>query len=315
MPASDFQRPDALVLAVGGVVGEAWMTGLLGGLEDATGVDFRECEYLVGSSAGSIVAANLAAGRSPRRPAEADMDVTPREEPREPGAAEALARAAVRWSVALTGPLVIRAAPLGAPTRAISRRAMLAALPRGEERLDELTREIERLGVRFDGRLRIATVDRATGRRVVFGAPGAPRATVAEAVTASCSIPGRFRPMKIGEREYLDGGAWSPSNIDAAPVGANARILCLNSASALAGGVLSRGGPVVALVRARAGVEALAMRRKGAHVDVLGPDQRAADAMGVELMDPARRAAALAAGYEQGLTIGEGRGARAGDAA
>ncbi len=59
--------PDVLVLGVGGTLGEAWMRGVLSGIEAASDVDFRECEYFVGSSAGSIVAATLAAGRRPRR--------------------------------------------------------------------------------------------------------------------------------------------------------------------------------------------------------------------------------------------------------
>src|SRR4051794_36054543 len=61
-------RPDVLVLAGGGLVGEAWMTGVLAGIEAASGVDFRQCEAFVGTSAGSIVSAHPAAGRRPRRP-------------------------------------------------------------------------------------------------------------------------------------------------------------------------------------------------------------------------------------------------------
>src|SRR4051812_25530471 len=56
-------RPDVLVLGAGGTLGEAWMRGLLSGLESAGGPDMRACEYFVGTSAGSIVAA---AGRRPR---------------------------------------------------------------------------------------------------------------------------------------------------------------------------------------------------------------------------------------------------------
>src|SRR4051794_32391214 len=59
------ERPDVLVLGAGGTLGEAWMRGLLSGLEAAADLDFRECEYFVGTSAGSIVAATLAAGRRP----------------------------------------------------------------------------------------------------------------------------------------------------------------------------------------------------------------------------------------------------------
>jgi hypothetical protein len=38
-------------------------------------------------------------------------------------------------------------------------------------------------------------------------------------------------------------------------------------------------------------------------VRVINPDQRAAEAMGSEFMDPERRTAALAAGYEQGRRL------------
>ena len=57
--------PDALVCGGGGTLGEAWMRGLLNGLEHASGLDFRGCESFVGTSAGSIVTALLAAGRRP----------------------------------------------------------------------------------------------------------------------------------------------------------------------------------------------------------------------------------------------------------
>src|SRR5437588_10114655 len=70
-------RPDVLVLGGGGVLGEAWMTGVLAGIEAATGFDLRRCEAFVGTSAGSIVAAQLVAGHSPRRPREAGSAVEP----------------------------------------------------------------------------------------------------------------------------------------------------------------------------------------------------------------------------------------------
>src|SRR5918997_3420992 len=60
------ELPDTLVLGAGGTLGEAWMRGLLSGIESATQLDFRDCEYFVGTSAGSIVAAALAAGRRPQ---------------------------------------------------------------------------------------------------------------------------------------------------------------------------------------------------------------------------------------------------------
>ena len=40
----------------------------------------------------------------------------------------------------------------------------------------------------------------------MFGASGAPAASVPDAVAASCAIPGVFAPVRIAGREYVDGG-------------------------------------------------------------------------------------------------------------
>src|SRR5215218_376438 len=93
MATAVLQRPDVLVLASGGVLGEAWMTGVLAGMEEAGELDFRECDGFVGTSAGSIVAASLAAGDSPRRPRLGADGHHEDEGEREP-AASALARGA-----------------------------------------------------------------------------------------------------------------------------------------------------------------------------------------------------------------------------
>src|SRR5690349_1015083 len=63
---ASFRPPSVLVLGVGGILGEAWLSAVLAGLEEASGFDARDCEAFVGSSAGSIVAAMLAAGVDPR---------------------------------------------------------------------------------------------------------------------------------------------------------------------------------------------------------------------------------------------------------
>ncbi len=59
------QTPDALVLGGGGILGEAWMSGVLAGFHEAGGFDARECGCFIGTSAGSIVAAALAGGLAP----------------------------------------------------------------------------------------------------------------------------------------------------------------------------------------------------------------------------------------------------------
>jgi NTE family protein len=291
--------PDILVLAAGGVLGEAWMSGVLAGMEDASGLDFRGVETFVGTSAGSIVCAHLAGGGRPRRPrgAEAGGDPGFVEDVPERSAAGGFVRNAARLAAT---PIATPALTLGAAGGALVRRAALAAVPDGTRDLGHLRREIARSGVRFDGRLRVCAVDRGSGRRVVFGAPGAPPADVADAVAASCSIPGVFRPVRIGGRAYVDGGAWSLTNLDAAPAGRGTEVLCLHPSGSLGAATSSVWGAVRAAAALAAEVEALALRGRGARVRIVGPDRNAAAIMGTNLMDPRPAGRAHAAGYRQG---------------
>ena len=90
--------------------------------------------------------------------------------------------------------------------------------PRAGARSPQLGRMVEQAGVRWDGRLRVTAVELESGRRVVFGAPGEPQPPVSLAVQASCAIPGVFAPVASTGETYVDGGAWSPTNMDAAEV-------------------------------------------------------------------------------------------------
>ena len=66
---------------------------------------------------------------------------------------------------------------------------------------------LEKLNIPFYA---VAT-DIQSGEEVVFG-----KGNTGAAVRASCSIPGVFRPVKIGDRVYVDGGVVSPVAVDAA---------------------------------------------------------------------------------------------------
>jgi NTE family protein len=339
-------RPDVLVLGGGGVLGAAWMTGLLAGIEDGTEIDLRTCEHFVGTSAGAIVAAALAAGESPRRPpatpangvdagvaghdnrgsndraadAGAGAVVNPRvahdhgQHRRVAIPARALSelsRATLRttrragaWAVALSSPLAPVALRVGEPGGALTRSAILRLVPRPTGTLEELYRAVARIDAPFDGRLRVVAVRRDTGRRTVFGRPGAPNTTVVDAVLASCALPWMVAPVRIGEREYIDGGVWSPTNLDAAPAGRDTQVLCLNPTAGIHGP-----NPLIRIARgasrSRALVEMQALRARGARVRLIGPDAGSGEAIGSDLMDRTRREAVLAAGYRQGLTLTE----------
>ena len=285
------------------------MRGLLDGAGRATGIDFRDCEYFVGTSAGSIVAAFLAAGREPDSGPEAraakewgskagEANGAPQGIPvgsDEDGERGPLASAVGRIGRTAAAPFAPLALAGTAPGGAVARAAALAAVPRGKRSLGGLARLVEQSGASFDGRLRIAAVDRRNGKRVVFGAPGSPDASVAQAVLASCSIPWVFKPVTIDGREYVDGGVWSPTNLDATPARRGIEVLCLNPTAA------SR--PLSSVSNAAALAESLALRARGARVRTLRPDHGAAEAMGHNLMDRSRVPEALAAGYAQGLAL------------
>lgn len=66
---------------------------------------------------------------------------------------------------------------------------------------------IEKLRIPFYA---VAT-DIQNAQEVVFG-----KGNTGTAVRASCSIPGIFRPVKVGDRTYVDGGVVSPVAVDAA---------------------------------------------------------------------------------------------------
>jgi NTE family protein len=303
------RTPDVLVLGGGGTLGEAWMSSLLAGLEQSGDFDARGCRCYVGTSAGSIVAASLAAGLAPDArlgaAAETAADARARELPRVAQAAslkQALGGVG-ELAGAAAAPLASLALASTARGGALLRRGILRTVPRGDRSLAELGRMVEQAGVRWDGRLRIVALELATGQRVVFGAPDAPHVSVSVAVQASCAVPGVFRPVLADGRTYVDGGAWSPTNIDAAETDRGAQVLCLNPTGSLRPTAGSLAGALGPVSRGLAATEALAVRRRGASVTTINPDAASAAAMGINLMDPARRREVIDAGLTQGREL------------
>jgi NTE family protein len=295
-----FHHPDVLVLGGGGVLGEAWMNAVLAGIEEASGFDARECEGYVGTSAGSIVSAGLAGGLSPdarlgQLPDQPSADEDSETEEGAPGVATRTLRAGVATAAA---PVAALALPTMAPGGALVRRLALGRVPRGTRSLGGLGSRIDSLGARFDGRLAISAVELESGRRVMFGQDGAPRASVGQAVEASCAIPTYFRPIEIGGRSYVDGGAWSPTNMDTARVRRGTQVLCLNPTGSIAAFGLAS--------RSVARVEALVLERRGARVQIVSPDPASVTAIGPNLMDPRPRRKVIAAGVAQGRRIANG---------
>ncbi len=303
------EAPEALVLGGGGILGLAWMSAVLAGLEESGSFDARDCGSYIGTSAGSIVAASLAAGVSPatglgrlaERPAvefgEAQGAATPLRQ-----AFDAVAD----LGGSAVAPLASLAFSSTAGGGAMLRRAALRRVPEGRRPLDELGHMVRRTGASWDGRLTVSAVELESGRRVMFGSPGAPDVSVSEAVQASCAIPGVFRPIRSGGRTYVDGGAWSPTNMDTAEVHRGERVLCLNPTGSMRPSMGALAGAFGPVSRGLAAAEALALRHRGAIVTTVNPDEASTAAMGPNLMNPKRREAVIEAGLAQGRRLATG---------
>lgn len=289
-----------LVVGGGGVLGAAWAVGALTALEETLEVDLREMDELVGTSAGSVLVTLLAAGV-----AVADIRTHQLE-----GHVGHGPLAGFTWDYeSATGgdrPPTPRAG-LGSPVllrkgirelRQLPPTAVLAALlPEGRGRLDSvgaMVRHVVPAGWPAREGLTVAAVDYDAGVRVPFGREGAPVVDVAEAVMASCAIPGWYEPVRIGERRFIDGGTWSSTNLDLL-VGRG-----LDEVYVLAPQVSFDSDAPSALVSrlerqwrnrvtARALKEVAVLHADGAEVTMIGPGHEDLQAMGGNLMDVSRR--------------------------
>ncbi len=258
----ELAQTKVLVLGGGGILGEAWMSAVLTGLSEASGFDACACDAYVGTSAGSIVAAALAAGVEPGARL-GELPEQPAVESERAVTGDGLATRLAGLGRAAAAPMAAVGLRSTAAAGALLRRAALARVPAGRRSLDGLGAGLDRLGARWDGRLLVVAVDVQSGRRVVFGAPGAPQPPVGRAVAASCAIPGVFRPVTIDGRPHVDGGAWSPTNMDVAPVSRDDRRALPQPDRVDAQRARCRLRRAVAVDRRRRGAGARAPRREG----------------------------------------------------
>jgi NTE family protein len=180
--------------------------------------------------------------------------------------------------------------------------ALLAGwLPRGfisTEPLKDTIRRVAPSGWADHPNLWIVACDYATGRRVAFGREDAPDAELADAVAASCAIPGFYHPVTIGGRRYVDGGIHSVSNLDLLAGRELDLVVCLNPMSTRAR-VEARtpGERLAANVRASAGrrlaKEVRVLAEQGTDVLLIQPGGADLAVMGVNLMARDRRGAVI----------------------
>jgi NTE family protein len=287
-----------LVLGAGGSLGVAYHGAVLGTISEVTGWDPRTAAVILGTSAGSITGSLLRAGLSAedlmgiseslplsvqgRELAAIGRPHRPRPQPRH--------LLQFRPVADLLGVVHGVTHPLTHSPGAL----VAALMPSGGIPTDAISVGIDAVyaGSWPPDALWLCSVGLRHGRRVVFGAPGGPAATVGQAVAASCAIPGYFRPVAIGGERYVDGGVWSPTNLDVlADVGLDLVIVSAPMSQASTWPNLALDTLVRQSLRARLRGEMAALRRAGVPVVSIEPDRRVARAMGLNLMDARPRGA------------------------
>jgi NTE family protein len=199
-----------LVLGAGGITGIAWLAGAVRALQEHTGWEASSAAILAGTSAGAVVATVLAAEQDP-----CDLLVYGEQ----PGTLTAAIARAMRGREpeprTLPLPVSMRlglSGLLNPNTRRLS-----GFLPTGVMSGDEirgLTHEAASTGWPTRCELWLNACDAQSGRHVTFGRRGTPEVPLADAVAASCAVPGYYRPVSIAGRRYLDGGVRSLTNAD-----------------------------------------------------------------------------------------------------
>jgi NTE family protein len=266
-----------LVLAGGGLAGIAWETGVLRGIADEsprTAKALLESEVLVGTSAGSTVAAQLGSGLG----LEALFDRQTTGSATELNPDVGVGEITELFVTAMLTPNTTTAEKLqkiGAValstktvTEAVRRNVIAQRLPSHDWP---------------DRVLRISAIDIETGELVTFDRNSG--VSLVDAVAASCAVPAVWPPVTIGGRRYMDGGVGSSVNLALANDCDVAVVLVPSGRSApspFGGGAAEE-------------VDALG----GSALGVFADDESIA-AFGPNPLDPACRKPSALAGREQG---------------
>ena len=277
----------ALVLSGGGPVGIAWESGIAAGLASG-GVDLSEADFIIGTSAGSVVGAQIAQGTDMHAVVERyrRSAVARGETPANPSARGATGEQ-MQQLMAAFAELFTSDAP-AEQKRAKIGRVALAAQTVPEETFLANFRHLSDGG--WPSQYRCTACDAESGEFVVWDADRG--VDIVRAAASSCAVPGIFPPITIGGRRYIDGGMRSASNADLATGYDNVLVVTLFSSEP--------GDARMEAFRRGFESELQTLRDGGASVEVISPDADSRAAFGVNLMDPSVSPAAAEAGLAQG---------------
>ncbi len=245
-----------LVLGAGGMVGLAYHAGVLRALNERFGVVPDDADLIVGTSAGSVIAAYIRAGWSLEELWElaigshASLEALGTDpdsrrasmslQPNFSSTFEFGRRAVGSYFVAARSFVPIPMPRIPDSLQKLFRAGMFTMKPAEERFLNDL-------GTHWPHKaLSICAFDVGAGHRAVFSAAGSRRATLPQAVLASCAIPGFYTPHRIDGRLYVDGGVHSATNLDLAAREPGDRVIVIAPMSFAPG---SRLDPVASVMR------------------------------------------------------------------
>ena len=268
----------AVVLGGGGVTGVAWELGVIAGLAEK-GIDLSGADLLVGTSAGSVVAAQITSGTPIEKLYEEQLVSTGQE-----------VVAKLRLLTILRLGL---AALRGGDEQTVLRR--IAAMARSTKTMRQAERKAiieSRLPSKQWPRQRmlITAIAIDTGEFTAFDRDSG--VSLVDAVAASCAVPGVWPPSDVNGRLFMDGGIRSPANIDVVSRESETydRVVVI--------------APLSATFRRSAGVQAqIAALPAGTRTAVVIPDEGAKAAIGNNVLDPRKRAGAARAGRTQAVSV------------
>jgi len=276
---SERRMTRALVLSSGGPVGVAWQSGLLAGLAER-GVDLSSADFILGTSAGSLVGAQLALGRHPAQIAAPELagavpsDFNGPLPDLKPLAAKAL-----------------EAASGTRPPEAV--RAEIGALALQSHVISEaqaIGRFARLMGIEPDDMwptkpFACTAIDVLDGSFVLWNRDSG--ISMARAVASSCAVPGIYEPVSFRGRRYMDGGMRTGANADLAK-GYDVVVVVaipMRSAQDLSNAFWS---------------QIQILRDSGSRVEVIAPDEQSLVAFGPTRADPLQRRPSAEAGLRQG---------------
>ncbi|WP_425826385.1 patatin-like phospholipase family protein [Streptomyces fractus] len=264
------QESTAVVLGGGGLAGIGWAIGALAALEESGALRLAAVDHVIGTSAGSAVAAAVLQSGS----AGAQFDMMVRKSRRNDEPAPA-----ADFAVVMPELTAIHESPADVAEK--TRRFVALSRERSgvapDIRRAAVARRVEK-DAWPDTHLTVTAL-RSDGTRALF--TSASGVGLVDAITASCAVPGLWPVVRIDGEDYIDGGTLSPTNAE-----------------------LARDADRVIVLQPMPewpGDQDPARRRVLDRAVVIEPSERTRAALGTDPFDPDIRGVAAVLGYEDGL--------------